>query len=101
MLAVELQTDELTLHYEDDGDEAAPPILLLHGITQSTATWGWLVPHLPDHRVQHPLVQLALVPDVGVERGCAGVELRSDRTHGDRLEAQLPAGMLPVRNPRR
>ena len=51
MLAVELHTDELTLHYEDDGDAAAPPILVLHGITQSTATWGWLVPHLPDHRV--------------------------------------------------
>jgi pimeloyl-ACP methyl ester carboxylesterase len=43
---VELQTDELTLHYEDDGDPSAPPILLLHGITQSTATWAWLVPHL-------------------------------------------------------
>lgn len=49
---MELQTDELTLHYEDDGDPSAPPILLLHGITQSTATWGWLVPHLIDsHRV--------------------------------------------------
>jgi esterase len=49
---VELQTDELTLHYEDDGDPEAPPILILHGITQSTATWGWLVPHLAvDHRV--------------------------------------------------
>src|SRR3954470_4953031 len=49
---VELHTDELTLHYEDDGDPDAPPILLLHGITQSTATWGWIVPHLaPDHRV--------------------------------------------------
>lgn len=52
MLHVELQTDELTLHYEDDGDPAAPPILVLHGITQSTATWRWLVPHLTDaHRV--------------------------------------------------
>lgn len=49
---VDLQTDELTLHYEDDGDPHAPPILVLHGITQSTATWGWLVPHLADaHRV--------------------------------------------------
>ena len=49
---MELQTDELTLHYEDDGDPAKPPILVLHGITQSTATWGWLVPHLAaDHRV--------------------------------------------------
>ena len=49
---MELQTDELTLHYEDDGDPGAPPILVLHGITQSTATWGWLVPHLVEsHRV--------------------------------------------------
>ena len=49
---MELQTDELTLHYEDDGDPSAPPVLVLHGITQSTATWGWLVPHLADaHRV--------------------------------------------------
>jgi pimeloyl-ACP methyl ester carboxylesterase len=49
---MELQTDELTLHYEEDGDPGAPPILILHGITQSTATWGWLVPHLEaEHRV--------------------------------------------------
>ena len=49
---MELRTDDLTLHYEDDGDPEAPPVLLLHGITQSTATWGWLVPHLADaHRV--------------------------------------------------
>ena len=49
---MELRTDELTLHYEDDGDPGAPPILILHGITQSTATWRWLVPHLvADHRV--------------------------------------------------
>jgi pimeloyl-ACP methyl ester carboxylesterase len=40
------------LHYEEDGDPGAPPVLILHGITQSTATWGWLVPHLAaDHRV--------------------------------------------------
>ena len=52
MPPVELRTDDLTLHYEDDGDPDAPPILLLHGITQSTATWGWLVPHLAgEHRV--------------------------------------------------
>lgn len=49
---MELRTDELTLHYEDDGDPGAPPILVLHGITQSSATWAWLVPHLAaDHRV--------------------------------------------------
>ena len=50
--SVELRTDTLTLHYEDDGDPNKPPILILHGITQSTATWSWLVPHLAaDHRV--------------------------------------------------
>ncbi|MDY7104495.1 MAG: alpha/beta hydrolase [Actinomycetota bacterium] len=49
---MELQTDDVTLHYEDDGDAGAPPVLMLHGITQSTATWGWLVPHLAgSHRV--------------------------------------------------
>jgi pimeloyl-ACP methyl ester carboxylesterase len=49
---MELRTDEQTLHYEDDGDPGAPPVLVLHGITQSTATWRWLVPHLvADHRV--------------------------------------------------
>lgn len=49
---MELQTDDVTLHLEIDGDDDAPPVLLLHGITQSTATWGWLVPHLTDrHRV--------------------------------------------------
>lgn len=52
MRHVELRTDDLTLHYEDDGDPEAPPVLVLHGITQSTATWAWLVPHLADaHRV--------------------------------------------------
>lgn len=52
MRHVELRTDELTLHYQDDGDPEAPPVLVLHGITQSTATWAWLVPHLvDDHRV--------------------------------------------------
>jgi pimeloyl-ACP methyl ester carboxylesterase len=52
VLPVELHTAELTLHYEDDGDPEAPPILLLHGIIQNAATWGWLVPHLAEaHRV--------------------------------------------------
>lgn len=46
--AVDLQTDDVNLHLEIDGDDAAPPVLLLHGITQSTATWSWLVPHLAD-----------------------------------------------------
>lgn len=49
---MELTTDALSLHFEDDGDPEAPPVLALHGITQSVATWAWLVPHLADdHRV--------------------------------------------------
>ncbi|HET8931190.1 MAG TPA: alpha/beta hydrolase [Acidimicrobiales bacterium] len=49
---MELTTDALTLHFEEDGDLDAPPVLVLHGITQSVATWSWLVPHLvEDHRV--------------------------------------------------
>ena len=49
---MELRTAETVLHYTDDGDPAAPPILVLHGITQSTATWSWLVPHVAtEHRV--------------------------------------------------
>lgn len=49
---MDLQTDDVTLHLEIDGADDAPPVLVLHGITQSTATWGWLVPNLTDrHRV--------------------------------------------------
>jgi pimeloyl-ACP methyl ester carboxylesterase len=49
---VDLRTDDVTLHYEAEGDPEAPPILLLHGITSSAATWAWIVPHLVgDHRV--------------------------------------------------
>jgi pimeloyl-ACP methyl ester carboxylesterase len=49
---VELRTDDVDLHLEIDGADDAPPVLVLHGITQSTATWAWLVAHLADrHRV--------------------------------------------------
>lgn len=52
MTSHDLRTADLTLNYEDDGDGDAPPILVLHGITSSTATWTWLVPSLAaDHRV--------------------------------------------------
>jgi pimeloyl-ACP methyl ester carboxylesterase len=47
-----IRTADVELHVVDEGDPAAPPVLLLHGITQSTRTWDWLVPHLVDrHRV--------------------------------------------------
>ena len=45
---MELTTKGVTLHYLDDGNPDAPPILMLHGITQSVATWDWLVPELVD-----------------------------------------------------
>jgi esterase len=49
---MEIRNGDTTLHVVDDGDPAAPPVLLLHGITASSATYDWLVPHLVDeHRV--------------------------------------------------
>lgn len=49
---MELTTNGVTLHYLDDGNPDAPPILLLHGITQSVTTWDWLVPQfVDDYRV--------------------------------------------------
>jgi pimeloyl-ACP methyl ester carboxylesterase len=49
---MQIQVDEIELHVTDEGDRDAPPVLLLHGITQSTRTWDWLVPHLVErHRV--------------------------------------------------
>jgi pimeloyl-ACP methyl ester carboxylesterase len=47
-----IDNDGISLHVADDGDPAAPPVLVLHGITSCTATWDWLVPLLvPTHRV--------------------------------------------------
>jgi esterase len=45
---MEIVNGDLSLHVEDDGPRDAPPVLLLHGITSSTATWNWLVPLLAD-----------------------------------------------------
>ncbi len=38
----------LSLHVAEDGDASAPPILLVHGIIGSGATWNWLVDDLVD-----------------------------------------------------
>ena len=38
----------LDLHVAEDGDSSAPPVLLLHGIIGSRATWTWLVPELTE-----------------------------------------------------
>ena len=40
--------EDLDLHVAEDGDPSAPPVLLLHGIIGSRATWGWLVPELTE-----------------------------------------------------
>lgn len=40
--------DGISLHVAEDGDPAAPPLLLLHGITSSGATWNWIVPELAE-----------------------------------------------------
>lgn len=43
---------DIELHVEVDGPEDAPPVLFLHGITMSTATWDFLVDDVAaDHRV--------------------------------------------------
>ncbi len=43
---MQIDNDGLTLHVADDGDPAAPPLLLLHGITSFGGTWDWLVADL-------------------------------------------------------
>lgn len=49
---MEIRNGEVNLHVQEDGDPESPPVLLLHGITSSAATYDWLVPHLaPHHRV--------------------------------------------------
>jgi len=45
---VRIAGEDLDLHVAEDGDPSAPPMLLLHGIIGSRATWGWLVPELTD-----------------------------------------------------
>lgn len=43
-----IRNDDLELHVATDGDPAAPPILLLHGITSCGRTWDWIVPTLAE-----------------------------------------------------
>jgi pimeloyl-ACP methyl ester carboxylesterase len=45
---VQIHHDGITLHVAEDGDPAAPPILLLHGITSFGGTWDWFVPELAE-----------------------------------------------------
>ncbi len=42
----------VSLHVQEDGNPDGPTVLMLHGITGSTDTWDWLVPHLEsDYRI--------------------------------------------------
>jgi pimeloyl-ACP methyl ester carboxylesterase len=43
---MEIRHDALTLHVAEDGPADGPPVVFLHGITSSTATYDWLVPAL-------------------------------------------------------
>ncbi len=45
---VQIDNGDVTLNVETAGDEAAPPLLLLHGITASLRSWEWFVPALAD-----------------------------------------------------
>jgi esterase len=45
---MEIPNGDIELHVLVDGADDAPPVLLLHGITASVRTWGWLVPDLID-----------------------------------------------------
>jgi esterase len=46
--AVQITSGNLSLHVADDGDPSAPPVLLLHGVNGSVATWNWIVPELAE-----------------------------------------------------
>ena len=45
---MKIRNGSLELHVAEDGDPAAPPILLLHGITSFGGTWDWIVPALAE-----------------------------------------------------
>ncbi len=45
---MQIENGEVTLNVELAGDESAPPLLLLHGITASLRSWEWFVPALSD-----------------------------------------------------
>ncbi len=45
---MQIHNDNVTLNLTEDGDPAAPPLLLLHGITSFGGTWEWIVPELAE-----------------------------------------------------
>ena len=46
-----IDNDGIGLHVATDGPDDGPPVLFLHGISGSTATYDFLVPELPGHRL--------------------------------------------------
>ena len=48
MTGVRIAVQGVDLHVAADGDPSAPPVLLLHGIIGSRATWAWLLPELTE-----------------------------------------------------
>lgn len=44
--SVAVRNGSVSLHAREIGDPKAPPLLLLHGMTQSSATWRWWAPEL-------------------------------------------------------
>jgi pimeloyl-ACP methyl ester carboxylesterase len=45
---MQVKNGDVTLHVETAGDESAPPLLLMHGITVSGRTWDWFVSSLAE-----------------------------------------------------
>lgn len=43
-----VQNGDVSLNVLVDGDDGAPPLLLLHGILGSAETWDWMVPRVTD-----------------------------------------------------
>lgn len=52
---MQIDNDGIELHVAEDGDPAAPPVLLLHGITSFAGTWNWF---LPDLTARHRVLRL-------------------------------------------
>lgn len=45
---VRLPVDDIHLYVSVDGEDTEQPLLFLHGMTDSSSTWRWLVPRLSD-----------------------------------------------------
>jgi pimeloyl-ACP methyl ester carboxylesterase len=45
---MQVRNGDVALNVETAGDESAPPLLLLHGITSSARAWAWFVPQLAE-----------------------------------------------------